>query len=114
MQHLARGIFAEADAGHQIVRRGHAVFGGDARVVGFLKLGERDFVFARFALQQLAADFDGALALMLVEPVLDFVAGARALDEGEPVAAGRVAVLRDDFDDVAVAQLRCAAAPCGR
>ncbi len=37
--------------------------------------------------------------------MLDLVAGARALDEGEPVAAGLVIFLRDDFDDVAGAQL---------
>ena len=41
---------------------------------------------------------------MLVEPVADLVAGARTLNKCEPVAAGRVAVLRDDFDDVAVTQ----------
>ena len=65
----------------------------------------RHFELAGFALQQLAADLDGAAALVFVEPVLDLVAGARALDKGEPVAAGLVILLRDDFDDVAGAQL---------
>ena len=37
--------------------------------------------------------------------MLDLVAGARTLDEGEPVAARLVIFLRDDFDDVAGAQL---------
>jgi len=60
--------------------------------------------FAGFAFEELATDFDGALALVLVEPVADFVAGAWTLNEGEPVAAGSVAVLGDDFDDVAVAE----------
>ena len=87
VQHLARGILAEADRGHQVVGRGDAVFGGDARVIGLIEFRERDLVLARFALEQLAADLDGALALMLVEPVLDLVAGPRALHEAEPVAA---------------------------
>src|SRR5208283_1719216 len=41
-----------------------------------------------------------ALALVHVQPVLDFVASARGLDDGEPVAAGLVSRLGDDFDDV--------------
>src|ERR1019366_1011366 len=47
----------------------------------------------------------GALALVDVEPVLDFVAGAGGLDDGEPVAAGLVSGLGDDFDDVAGMEL---------
>ena len=62
-------------------------------------------MLARFALEQLAADFDGAAALVFIEPVLDLVAGAGAFDEGEPVAAGLVVFLGDDFDDVAGAEL---------
>ena len=82
-----------------------AIFAGDPVVVGVGELAERHLVLARLAVEQLLADLDGALALMLVDPVLDLVAGAGALGEGEPIAAGGVAVLGDDFDDVAVAQL---------
>jgi hypothetical protein len=64
-----------------------------------------DAVFARFLLHELAADLDGALALMDVEPVLDLLAGARGLGELQPVAAGIVSRLGKDFDDVAGAQL---------
>ena len=42
---------------------------------------------------------------MLVQPVLDLVARAAGFGEGKPVAAGGVAGLRVDLDDVAVAQL---------
>ena len=66
---------------------------------------QRDAVLARFFFDQLAADFDGALALVNVEPVLDLVARARRLDQAEPVAAGLVAGLREDLDDVAGMQL---------
>ena len=52
----------------------------------------------------LLADLDGALALVLVDPVLDLVAGAGGFGEAEPVAAGSVAGLGGDFDDVAVAE----------
>src|SRR5208337_4504695 len=66
---------------------------------------QRDAVFAHFFFDQLASDFNGALALVDIEPVLDLVAGARGLDDGEPVAAGLVSGLGDDFDDVAGMQL---------
>ena len=85
--------------------RAQTILRGNLVVVGLVILGERDLILARLALQQLAAHLDGALALVLVEPVLDLVAGARALGEAEPVAAGGVAGLRGDLDDVAVAQL---------
>ena len=81
------------------------IFVGDAAQVLVVDLAHRHLELARLALQQLAADLNRALALVLVEPVLDLVARARALDEGEPVAAGLVVLLRDDFDDVAGAQL---------
>jgi hypothetical protein len=101
----AGGVFAEADAGQQILLacpgRSRARRGRSPP----LELAERELVLARLAFQQLAADLNGALALVLVEPVLDLVARARALGKAQPVAAGRVAGLRDDLDDVAVAQL---------
>ena len=75
-------------------------------VVGVSELSQRDFVLAGFAIKKFAADFNGALTLMLIEPVFDFVACAGALGKGEPIAAGRVAVLSQDFDDIAVAQTR--------
>ncbi len=62
-------------------------------------------ILARFLLDQLAADFDGALALMHVEPVLDLLPRARRLGELQPVAAGIVPGLGKDLDDVARAQL---------
>src|ERR1700691_744185 len=105
VEDLARGILAEPDGGPEIVGGGDAVVGGDAGVIGFFELREADFILASFAFEELAADFDGALALVLIEPMADFVAGAGAFDEGEPVAAGGVAVLGNDFDDVAVAKL---------
>ena len=105
VEHLAGGELAEADAGEEFGLGGEAVFGGDLVVVGLVVLGERHFVLAGFAVEQLLADLDGALALVLVDPVLDLVAGAGRLGEGEPVAAGSVAGLGGDFDDVAVAKL---------
>ena len=104
-QHLAGGILAVADAGHQVVGTAQSVVAGGSLQVGFFDVLERDAVFARFFFDQLAADFDGALALVNVEPVLDLVAGARRLDDGEPVAAGLVSGLGDDFNDVAGVEL---------
>ena len=105
VEHLVRGVLACAEGGEQVGGGGDAVFAGDAGEVLVVDLAHGDFESARFALKQLAADLDGAAALVFVEPVLDLVAGARTFDEGEPVAAGLVVLLRDDFDDVAGAQL---------
>ena len=94
-----------AQRGQQIGGRGHAVFVGDAAQVLVGDLVHRHLEFARLALQQLAANLHGAAPLVFVEPVLDLVARARALDKGEPVAARLVIFLRDDLDNVAGAQL---------
>src|SRR5580693_1081600 len=104
-EHLAGGVLAVADAGHQIVGTAESVFAGGPLPVGFLDVFQRDSVFASFFFHQLLADFNGTLALVDVQPVLDFVTGARRLDDGQPVAARLVSGLGDDFDDVAGMQL---------
>ena len=100
-QHLAGRIFAIADARHQIVGTAESVFAGGPLPIGFFNVFQRDSVFASFFFHQLFSDFNGALALVDVEPMLDLVAGAGGLDDAEPVAAGLVSGLGDDFDDVA-------------
>ena len=75
-EHLARGIFSISDPGHQIVLLAESVIGGDALELFFFNVLERNAVFARFFLNQLAANFNGALALMDVEPMLNFVTRA--------------------------------------
>src|SRR6185312_4214332 len=75
-QNLARGIFFVADCGPQIVGLAQAVVGGDALEVRVFNVFERNAIFAGLFVDQLFADFDGALALVNVQPVLDFVAGA--------------------------------------
>ena len=108
------GVLALAERGQQVGGGGHAIFIGDAAQILVGDLAQRNLEFACLALKQLAPDFDGAAALIFVEPVLDLVAGAGTLDESQPVAAGLVIFLGDDFDDVAGAQLGPRAAPCGR
>jgi len=105
VEHLARGVFAEADAGEEVLFVAKAVVVGDAVEVDGGEVGERDFVLAGFAVEELFADFDGAGALVFVEPVLDLVASAGGFGEAEPVAGRIVAGLGGDFDDVAVAEL---------
>ena len=104
-QHLPRGIFSVADAGHQVIDFAESIAGGDFQQLVVFDFFQRDAVLARFFFDHLAANLDGALALVHVEPVLDFVARARGLDQAEPVAAGLVAGLGEDFDDVAGVQL---------
>ena len=102
---MVGGVLALAERGQQIGGCGHAIFVGDAAQVLVADLAQRHLVFARLALQQLAPDFDGAAAMVFVEPVLDLVAGAGTFDECQPVAAWLVVLLGDNFNDVASAQL---------
>src|ERR1700722_7454700 len=105
IEYLPCRILSKADSREQIVRRSHAVFSGDALVVGFIKFRQRYFVLARFTFQQLATNFNGTFPLMLVQPVLDLIARARAFNEGEPIPARWVAVLCDNFEHVTITQL---------
>src|ERR1700693_2554377 len=104
-QHLAGRVLAVADAGHQVVGASESVFAGRSLQVRFFNFFQRDAIFARFFFDQLFSDFNGAFALVDVEPVLDLVASASGLDDGEPVAAGLMSGLGDNFDDVAGMQL---------
>src|SRR5258708_12919344 len=59
---------------------------------------------AGFLLEILLADLDSLGPLAGVDQVLDPVSRARGLDDGQPVFARLVAGLRQDLDDVAIAQ----------
>src|SRR5579863_5445105 len=59
---------------------------------------------ARCALEQAPADGGGFLALVRVNPMANFAAAARGLHKLQPVAAGTVALLRDDFDHIAIGE----------
>ena len=100
-----RTVFALPDRGQQIDSGRNAVLTRDTAEILVVNLRHRHLELARFTLQKLAADLDCPASLVLVEPVLDLVARARALDERQPVAAGLVVLLRDNLDDVAVRSL---------
>src|ERR1035437_6563362 len=102
---MASGVLAQAQGGQQIGGRSHAVLVGDAAQVLIVNLVLWHLEFARLALQQLAADFDGPPAVIFVEPVLDLVAGAGTFYKSQPVAARLVVLLGDNLDDVAVLHL---------
>ena len=114
VEHLAGGVLAQAQRRQKIGGRSHAVFIGDAAQVLVGDLSLWNLVFTGFAFEQLAADLDGAAAMILVEPVLDLVAGAGAFNECQPIAAGFVVLLGDDLDDIAGTQLGAQGRPCGR
>src|SRR5579872_2127996 len=103
-QDLARGILAVSDSGHQVVNLPQAVVGGDFAQFFVFEFFQRDAVLACFFFDQLASDFDGALALMNIEPVFDLIAGAGRLDRSQPITARLVPWLRNDFDDVPTVQ----------
>src|SRR5262249_35247032 len=80
-------------------------FGGDAAVLFVFEVLQIDLVLAGFAVEQFASDLHGPFALVQIEPVLDLVARPRRFGIAEPVTAGVVSGLGNDFYDVAVAQL---------
>ncbi len=104
-EHLAGGELSVTDGGHQVVGAPEAELVADLLILDFLHVLERHAILARFFFDQLAADFDGALALVDVEPVLDLLARAAGFHQGQPIAAGPVSGLGDDLDDVAATQL---------
>ena len=55
--------------------------------------------------EHFAAELDGLLTFLLVEPVSNLVSGAGGFDEGQPIPAWFMARLRNNFDDVAICQL---------
>ena len=55
---------------------------------------------ARFVFEQALAHVLGFLAFLLVDPVANFAFGRRGLHKGEPVAAGTVALLGKNLDDI--------------
>src|SRR5271166_2227713 len=103
-QHLPRGIFSVADTGHEVVNFAKSVTGRHFEQLFVFDLFECDAIFARFLLDDLAADFDGTLALVDVQPVLDLVARAGRLDQAKPVPAGLVSGLGENLDNVAGVQ----------
>src|SRR5271168_163230 len=102
LQRLARREFSVAERGVEIFRARAAVIRrdlGDSLVVNALQAYAE---VPGFFFQQFAAEVGGLVAFVQVDPVADFAAGARAAHEAEPVAAGRVVLLRDDLDHVAI------------
>jgi len=95
-----------------ITDRRHEVIGpGEAEVrrrfLDFLAAEQRGRVQAvllRLALEHLAAELDRARALLDLEPLVDPRAGARGLDDLQPVTARVLVGRRDDLDDVALPQ----------
>src|SRR4051812_46894799 len=68
-----RRELAVSNPGQQFVRLAQAVLIGNFREVIVANFLQRNAILSRFLLDQLAADFNGALALVDVEPVLDLL-----------------------------------------
>ena len=104
-QQLARRNLSVSDLRKNLVVR--AVVG--AHLLEHLALEERRGIQVeppRFLLEQPLAELDAARALFRLHEMLDLVPRPRRDDEVQPVAARLVAAVRDDLDDVAVAQAR--------
>src|ERR1017187_7781496 len=104
-QNAARRVLAVTDGGQQVVGLGQPIFAGNPRQLRFAQVFQGNAIFARLFFDQLAADFDGAFALMHVQPVLDLLAGTRRFRQLQPIPAGMMARRGLNFHDVAGAQL---------
>src|SRR5260370_15052239 len=60
---------------------------------------------ARFLLKQPLAHLRGFFAFLQIDPMADFAARVRGLRKAEPIAARAVALLSEDFDDIAADDL---------
>ena len=101
---LARGKFPVAQIGKQILQLRASVFGGDAQQFSLGNFLQAAAHLARFALEQSPAHFGRLAALDEVDVVADLAARARSAHEIQPIPAGDVALLRQNFDDVAVGE----------
>ena len=103
------GHLALADRGVQRrdVRVAHLVGDRDERLVRQEAL-DRQVLLAHRLGDGVLAVLDRLFAALLGEPLADLVAGARALDEPEPVAgrSGGLRLRREDVDDVPVLERR--------
>src|SRR3984893_887481 len=98
---LARGVFAEAHGGIEVLDFGEAMVGNKFHHVLFGNFLQAAAEVARFVFEELFPHFLGFFAFLLVDPVSDFALGVRGLDKAQPVAAGMVALLRENLHHVA-------------
>ena len=106
-EHQARGQLAVSHRRQQFVGSAAAVLLGDLdHPVALEELFSVQPEAPRFLLEDAASELDAAGLLRCLDEVADLVPRAGGDDETEPVAARVVVRLRDDFDDVAVFQLR--------
>jgi hypothetical protein len=101
-EHLAGRPFSVAEVGIEIFYASAAVVGRNSLPVLVGNFLQRDTRLTRFLFQKLAANIRGLRALMQVNPLPYFAAGARGVNEGQPVARRLVAFLREDLDYVSV------------
>ena len=75
---------------------------GDFFEVGLGYLLQRFAEGARFFFEEPLAHFRGLFALVQIDPVADFAACVGCLREAQPIPARRMALLRENLDDVAI------------
>ena len=103
-EHLARGPFSVAEVGVEIFYAPAAVVGRNALPVLIGNFLQRDIGLTRFLLQQPAAHIRRLCALVQIDPLPYFAAGARSVNEGQPVARRLVSFLSENFDHIAIGQ----------
>src|SRR3984893_5810317 len=104
-EHLARGIFPKSYRGIEILTLREAGIGGDPQQLllwNFLKAAAE---VARFLFQQALPHLHGFFALLQIDPMTDLAARVRGLGEAEPITAGGVTFLCEDFHDIAADNL---------
>src|SRR6266567_4559178 len=98
---LPRRIFSEADRGVQILDLRQPVVRRELEHVCFRNFLQAAAKVPRFIFEQPLAHFPGFFPFLLVDPVANLTFRRRRLHEAEPVAAGVVALLRENLHHVA-------------
>src|SRR5713101_1991148 len=104
-QNLPRGVFSKADGSVEILDLGKSVVGNKFVDVSFRNFLQAASEVARFVFEEALAHFHGFFAFLLVDPMANLAFRRGRFYEAEPIAAGMVALLRKDFDNVAAGDL---------
>ena len=103
-QNLPRGILAVTQIRVEVLEFRAPILGGNAQEIFVGDLFQAHVQLAGFALDQPASNRGGLLPLVQIDPLTNLAARPRRAHKAEPVTTGGVAVLGDNFDDVAIRQ----------
>src|SRR5712675_1193399 len=100
-KHLASGILAKSHGSVEVFNLGKPGIGRHPQHLFFWNLLEAAPEMARFLFQQALSHLHGFFALLQIDPVANFAARVRRLNNAQPIAARPVPLLRENLDHIA-------------